>query len=409
MRLHRVLAASALLLAACKTRVPQTGDGGRDAPAIDAPAADVPRPLAVDIAVSGCVERDLGEARCFGPAPFTVSFAPVSSPSLTRFVWTFGDGSPPSTERAPSHTYALPGAYDVTVVAAGEVGSVSRTRARFIHAQGVGAGAPCGVDEQCVPGLRCLCGAGEDCGPAFMRGLCTAPCPTGACGADGTCATVDLPVRLPLADADAGTDAAEDPPTDARGQDGATSDAGGGPVALCLSPCGDDAGCPTSSSSAPGLACRALPAGPGGAARWTQACVPPAYHDLGEPCRDASDQLKDRACASGTCAPLGALGVCAAPCGPGAPCPSGSACATFGDGRTMCLRACGAAAPCTRDPLLRCEAPGGAGPLGFQIASPPAGATYCAPRACAAQADCAPAGACAPLGAGGHCVLKKNP
>jgi PKD repeat protein len=406
MRPHRVLAASALLLAACNTRVPQSNDGGRDAPAIDAPAADVPRPLAVDIAVSGCVERDLGEARCFGPAPFTVSFAPVWAGSRTRVGWTLGDRSPPSTERAPSHTYGLPGAYDVTLVAAGEVGSVSRTRARFIHAQGVPAGAPCGVDEQCVPGLRCLCGAGKDCGPAFPRGLCTAPCPTGVCGPGVTCATVDLPVRVTDDETDGGTDAGPDAASDARAPDADGAEAGGGPVALCLSSCGEDAAtCPPSSN----LACRALPAAPGAGARWTHACLPSAYHDLGEPCRDASDQLDDRACASGSCAALGALGVCTAGCGPNAPCPSGSACATFGDGRAMCLRACGAEAPCTRDPLLRCEPPGGAGPLGFQIASAPTGSTYCAPRACADQTDCAPAGACAPLGAGGHCVLKKEP
>jgi hypothetical protein len=398
MRLPRVLAVSALLLVACKTRVYQTGDGGRDAPPIDAPAADVPRPLAVDIAVSGCADRDLSEARCFGPAPLTVSFAPVSSPSLTRFVWTFGDGSPPSTERAPTHTYVLPGAYDVTLVAAGEVGSVSRTRVRFVQAQGVTTGAPCGVDEQCVPGLRCLCGAGETCGPAFMRGICTAPCPTGACSPGATCATIDLPIPVAVSEADAGADAGEPEPTGDAAADADAASAGGGPVALCLSACEEDGGCPSP------LACRALPTASAGAARWTRACVPPAYHDFGEPCRGPSDELQDRACASGACAALGALGVCAAGCGPGAPCPSGTACATFGDGRSMCLRACAADAPCARDPLLRCEAPGGAGPLGFQIAPAAASATYCAPRACAAQADCAPAGACAPLGVGGHCV-----
>jgi PKD repeat protein len=410
--IRRVLAASALLFAgACHTRTFQVADGGRDAPAIDAPTADVPRPLAVDFAVTGCARHDIGEARCSGLAPLTVSFSPVSSPALTRFVWTFGDGAPTSTERAPTHTYALPGTYDVTLVAAGEVGSVSRTRARLIEVTPVRAGALCGVDGHCAAGLRCLCGAGDTCGPTFMRGICTAPCPTGTCAGAAVCATVDLPSGGANGPGDAGTpaddarDANGDAASDADANDAGAPADGAAPSAgarapLCLIPCTDDAGCPA------GLACRALPAPAPSAARWTRACVPPSFHEVGDTCRDASGQRDDRACASGTCAALGALGVCTASCGSGAPCPPGSACATFGNGQTLCLRTCGAAAPCTRDPLMRCEPAGGAGPLGFQISPAIPGATFCAPSACAAQADCAPAGTCAPLGAGGHCVRR---
>jgi hypothetical protein len=126
---------------------------------------------------------------------------------------------------------------------------------------------------------------------------------------------------------------------------------------------------------------------------------------VGDTCRDATGALDDDLCATGRCADLGALGVCSAACGGGAPCPPGSACAKLGDGRSLCLRACGNDFGCDRDPLLGCEPAGSAGPLGFQDTPPVAGATYCAPRKCAAKTECAPAGTCLPLGAGGHCQL----
>jgi hypothetical protein len=120
---------------------------------------------------------------------------------------------------------------------------------------------------------------------------------------------------------------------------------------------------------------------------------------VGQPCRDPAGALDDMACVSDLCANLGALGLCAATCGASAPCPAGSACALFGDGRALCLHACGAATDCARDPLIDCEPAGAAGPLGFTVAGGPAGATYCAPRACASTTDCAPAGLCT----AGHC------
>jgi hypothetical protein len=128
-----------------------------------------------------------------------------------------------------------------------------------------------------------------------------------------------------------------------------------------------------------------------------------ALRDVGDNCRDATGALDDDACATGRCADLGALGACSATCGPGVECPPGSACATMGNGQSLCLRTCGADFACSRDPLLRCEPAGSAGPLGFQVTPPAPGATYCAPRKCAVEPDCEPAGTCLPLGAGGHC------
>jgi hypothetical protein len=131
--------------------------------------------------------------------------------------------------------------------------------------------------------------------------------------------------------------------------------------------------------------------------------------DLGQSCRAPDGQLRDDACTSGSCANLGSAGLCTAACAVDADCPSGTACATFGDGRKLCLRACRQAGTCTYDPLLACESPGAAGPLGFTVAGSGQDptATYCAPRGCLSAANCGPAGVCtAGTNGAGHCVPK---
>jgi PKD repeat protein len=425
--LRRALAALSLLaLGACTPRTIQFADGGLDAGVADGPAGEAPGPLALDLAVTGCARYDVGGAKCTGTPPLVLSFAPVGSPTLTRFVWSFGDGTPNSVERGPTHTYALPGAYDVSLVAEGPAGSVSRTRAKLVEVMALGAGAGCDVDAQCGGELRCRCMNGS-CGPAFARGLCTEACPSTGCGDGATCAAFVLPTpaatppapdaAVPARDAAvadapvAGDGAADVAAADATGlSDGAVDAASlGGPVdaadastpagTSCLAACMADAEC------APGLACRSVPSGGAGApARWVKACLPSAFQELGAPCRDEHGALDDGACASGVCADLGALGACSAACGAASPCPSGSACATFGNGRALCVATCGGAAACARDPLLRCEPAGAAGALGFEASPPAVGAIYCAPRTCATSGDCGPAGLCTPLGVGAHCA-----
>jgi len=188
-----------------------------------------------------------------------------------------------------------------------------------------------------------------------------------------------------------GADAAPsgDGPADEAGAPSAT------PAALCLAACSDDAQCAT------GLVCRALP---GIAGSWASVCVPPYFRSVGDSCRDARGRLDDGLCAAGLCADLGAVGLCSASCAAGNACPPGAACATFGDGRALCLASCSTRAPCTRDPLLACQPGTGAGPLGFSISPPAPMITFCAPRSCASQAECAPAGTCKPKGAVAHCV-----
>ena len=59
-----------------------------------------------------------------GPAPFEVPFTDASTESPTSWRWAFGDGSS-STQRNPTHTYALPGYYTVTLIASNEAGAGS--------------------------------------------------------------------------------------------------------------------------------------------------------------------------------------------------------------------------------------------------------------------------------------------
>jgi PKD repeat protein len=406
-----------LLACACHAQSGAPPAGGPDGGA-DAVGFDGLPPLALDFAVTGCTRYDSGSARCYGSPPLALAFSPVSSPTLTRFLWSFGDGTPDSMERAPVHTYTLPGSYDVTLVGSGAtVGAASSTQHVMVAA--LQAGAPCDVTAQCAPGLACACGAGAECPPTFARGICTSPCPSDGCGAGTVCAAVELPGAAQGGGSDGGAsgggadagldDGGRDGDGDGGGVnggdggpdgDGAGGDASGGPTgfhgAVCLAACKQDLDCPT------GLVCRELAgAGPDGA-RWTHACFPRALGDVGDPCRDPDGVLAGAACVSGTCADLGALGVCTASCGAGAPCPSNAACALLGDGRALCLATCTGSADCARDPLLACLPPGGAGALAFTVPDNTGGATYCAPRPCTTATDCAPAGTCD----GAHCVAK---
>jgi PKD repeat protein len=343
--------------------------------------------LSLEIAVTGCAAFDGAAARCSGPAPLVLSFSPVGSREFTRFQWRFGDGTPVVSERAPVHSYPLPGSYEVTLIGAGDVGNISSNRPVAIVVEPVGVGRPCDVDGQCGGGLRCACTPGSGCPAAFVRGLCTTGCDTSACASGAVCGMF-------------GFGAASGPEGDG-GDAGPAVDAGSLPARLasCLG------GCQTSGDCATGFVCQALPSGGGqGAERWVRGCLPlGAAGDLGAPCRSAVGSLDDVTCATGTCADLGALGSCSATCDTNHACPDTTACARLPDGRQLCLLECAGSNSCTRDPLLECSAPAGSdGGAGYQTDASP-GATYCAPKACVGDADCAPAGRCGP---GARCVRR---
>ena len=75
-----------------------------------------------------------------GASPLDVQFSYSGGLGADNYAWDFGDGNQ-STERDPSHTYAAPGTYDVslTVSRTGTYGEVvqdaeSVTKAGFITA-----------------------------------------------------------------------------------------------------------------------------------------------------------------------------------------------------------------------------------------------------------------------------------
>jgi hypothetical protein len=349
------------------------GDAGPDAAvAADGGASDVPAAVpTVDFTAVGCRELDSGKPQCRGTAPLAITFVPIPGGEVSRFLWDFGDQTR-SSERTPTHVYALPGTYDVTLI--GAPGLASQTHAAFVVVAPNPLAGPCDVDGQCAPGLTCQCGASTRCPAAFTRGFCTKPCGANdPCPAGAVCAQPGMPVP--------GTPEAWRAPQ-------------------CLRACERDGDCGA------GQSCRLLPVAGGG---WTRACFVGFPLDVGASCRSGNGQLQDGACVTGLCADLGALGVCTRDCRQGG-CPAGSACAAFNDGRRLCLRTCGAGFDCKDDPLLACAAPGRTGKTGFTLVAGGAESTSCAPRPCEGDRDCAPAGVCPEEpGSGQHCALPARP
>jgi len=68
-----------------------------------------------------------------GPAPLAVSFTDLSSGSPTSWLWTFGDGAT-ANEQHPSHVYATPGVYDVSLRATNAAGSHTLVRGAYVSA-----------------------------------------------------------------------------------------------------------------------------------------------------------------------------------------------------------------------------------------------------------------------------------
>jgi hypothetical protein len=318
-------------------------DGGTDAATLQS----------LGISVTGCATFDIMNVICYGDAPLTVSFAPVGSSAFTNFLWDFDDGSPPSTERAPTHTFTLPSSTQVPYYAVkvtgqvGETGGTVQSSPTEVIVRALAAGAACDVDKQCGQGLQCLCQVGSGCSPAFSRGICSTTCATGFCGAGSICAEIAL---VPAAD-------------------------GGSAGPFCLADCSGSASC------GPGYICQQMPGGPGGPL-WVSGCLPlGAENGFGLSCRDANSVLQDGACATGHCADIGALGMCSATCDSAHLCPTGGACARVPGGAELCLPACSTAVPCTSDPGLACTTPADAGvDGGLTIAGGTAGVAYCAPK-----------------------------
>jgi len=342
-----------------------------------APADAGPLTPSVDFTVANCPNLDPSVPSCTGTVPFTVQFTPVATPDISKFIWTFGDNTPPNEESvAPSHTYTTRGPFDVTLIGLGATSSAPphMTHPGFIVALADKAGGPCQADLECAEGLQCICSSAKPCTTGPVNGMCTSPCDKSDDCPDGTLCT-----NLVTAIANSG--GAE--PWQTR---------------ICLAACQADADC------RPGLRCRTLPAWPNGAAS-VHACFSDVPADLGAPCMDAHHVRRNDLCVTGLCADLGALGQCSRDC-TSTVCPIGSDCAVFGDGRELCLVPCSAAFPCDQDPLLTCAAAGDS-LLGYQLKAPAGpGTPYCAPMNCSNDTECGAAGLCRLDSGGGHCVAR---
>lgn len=357
-----IVALIALAGLACGDRAAATPDAATDGSKSEGSSA-----LTLVISVTGCAPLetagdcgpDGGTAQCCkGTPPLTLSFAPVGSPELTRFKWNFGDDTD-TTERAPSHVYAYPGRYEVTLTGDGNDVGMPAPDSLYVVVAPLPAGARCDVKDQCGDGLTCLCAPGGGCSPAFTRGFCSMACDTAVCDSNAVCAAAAL--------------------------------GAGAPAALCL------AACQTGVQCQAGYVCQTLPAGSTTAATpWTRGCLPlGAVRDLGSPCRDANEVLADDTCATRLCADVGALGLCSASCDDSHPCPDEATCTRLADGRQLCLAACTIGVDCDRDPLLACTPPG------VDTGGP--NVTVCAPKRCTGDTMCAPSGRCGPDGV---CVRK---
>ena len=77
-----------------------------------------------------------------GFVPLTVQFTDSSSSGgqpITSWIWTFGDGGSSSSQN-PSHTYLVPGTYDVKLRVANAVGPDSTTKSGYVTARVVPVG-----------------------------------------------------------------------------------------------------------------------------------------------------------------------------------------------------------------------------------------------------------------------------
>lgn len=364
-----------LIVSACEEGVYPSLDAAIERPSSDGTILQDSPPVAVtvDFSIEGCTTLDPITFICSGNVPLTLQFVPIATPSLTKFQWDFGDGSPFEPDPAPSHEYTLPGIYTVNVVAAGVGASiVSKEKKDIIRILPNKVGDACTTTGQCKEGLTCLCSGLNACMPGLAMGLCTSSCESQACSMGETCADL-VPASF----------VENREPWQER---------------LCLKVCTSDSDC------GPFLHCRSLPGFPVGSP-WIRGCFAKFPAELGVRCVDPTGTRRHDLCSGGLCTGLGANGLCSFDCSMTA-CPTGTECAQFGDGRKLCLRPCSSMFTCAADPLLTCVAPG-KGLLGFTLEkTAPRDSAYCAPKPCVSDDTCGIVGRCALDPGGGHCVLR---
>ena len=87
--MRRILLATLILVACNKVETP-VRDAATEPMALDATPApgDAPVSLAVDFAVEGCPDFDSQALTCTGQAPLTLRFVPLSTTTVTKYLWS---------------------------------------------------------------------------------------------------------------------------------------------------------------------------------------------------------------------------------------------------------------------------------------------------------------------------------
>lgn len=94
----------------------------------------ITRTAAVTVGSAAPPVADFNAAPVSGTAPLAVQFTDTSTPGsqpITAWLWNFGDGQT-GTDRNPTHAYAEPGAYTVSLRVTTAAGQDTRTRTNLI-------------------------------------------------------------------------------------------------------------------------------------------------------------------------------------------------------------------------------------------------------------------------------------
>ena len=86
-----------------------------DRTSVAPPTWQPPPPLTADFTASPLL----------GIVPLVVQFTDQSTGNPVSWEWNFGDGSPHSSARNPTHIYLLPGTYTVTLTIRNSAGATS--------------------------------------------------------------------------------------------------------------------------------------------------------------------------------------------------------------------------------------------------------------------------------------------
>jgi PKD repeat protein len=86
----------------------------------------------VRVADAPLIKADFSAEPTLSSEPLTVTFSDESYGAIDTWEWNFGDGSPPSYERNPTHAYNTPERYTVSLTVIGQDGLDTETKINYI-------------------------------------------------------------------------------------------------------------------------------------------------------------------------------------------------------------------------------------------------------------------------------------